>query len=367
MPIECAGNVASIVCIAISFAAVGCLIYACYRFYFVGTGATQSRINHGPAAAGNGDRNHETKDWNKQSCRETGKEEPVAKDPPTNSDHENPHEPSQPRPTTSYDGASFGLQILIFIVGCYVACVYSRQLDQMIETNLINRNAAEAENAARITVGLTFDAPPRFMREGEWQYITDLQNFGKWRAGRVSAGFALGWWQVGDPAPPMPIPCFKRSDQSIGAEPPRFLEAPPDHCFTANVAIRDSDIRPRLDEILDSKVRPEIYGLIIYWDGICLRCTNFCRPLYLDPPGIDGTITGRVGIQCEHPPPSCSRYGNYQASACLQKDISDELGYYPASDERGSRGGAGCSNRGIVCAKDPPMARQWWAYMQGRR
>ncbi|MEO8602480.1 MAG: hypothetical protein ABI629_07895 [bacterium] len=69
-----------------------------------------------------------------------------------------------------------------------------------------------------------------------------------------------------------------------------------------------------------------IYGVVLYFDGVCRRCVPYCfeflPPTASRPPGIKGNVA-----ECERGP-KCSRYGDF--SGCPQSDISDRLGYYPA-------------------------------------
>lgn len=87
--------------------------------------------------------------------------------------------------------------------------------------------------------------------------------------------------------------------------------------------------RSVIEDVLAGTMLVRVYGVVLYWDGFCRRCTSFCYYLDHTAPTGDGGVSGET-FRCERRP-DCTVYGNFTESACPQGDVSDRLGYYPAT------------------------------------
>jgi hypothetical protein len=90
----------------------------------------------------------------------------------------------------------FWIQIAIFLVGCYVACIYSRQLREMVKSNKINREALESVQRAFITLKSSHLSDPYFVKTltGEERWLAVDINWEN--SGVTPATPAKSYWSL---------------------------------------------------------------------------------------------------------------------------------------------------------------------------
>jgi len=202
--------------------------------------------------------------------------------PPAPPEHNGANNHSEQSPRW-WDRGAFVLQLLIFIVGCYVAWVYSGQLDQMRESNKINRDALQSVQRAFIV----FAGPTNGARL--------VDNSGGWTGQEI----AVNWINGGNTA--------ARGMVIQTNAAPFFPDIPEGYAFPLALPKAKAVLGPKAgygtndvifkDVIADywrSKKRIFIWGNAAYKDvfaGSPDRLTEFCVELthltvnMLPPPG----------------------------------------------------------------------------------
>ena len=90
------------------------------------------------------------------------------------------------------------------------------------------------------------------------------------------------------------------------------------------------------EKLLNGDLVLRAYGLIIYYNQFCYRCTTACFTFVPRP----GSNANAEVLRGDASPcrirPNCSRFGPYDDTlTCLQTDAADIYGYYPESDDNG--------------------------------
>src|SRR5438132_107630 len=101
------------------------------------------------------------------------------KDPIPPAESRDPNYNSKPAPRTNWQTI---IEIAVFLVGIYVAYIYSGQLNQMIESNRINRDALQSVQRAFVTFSTAFNvmriADPKTTKVIDYQLTVPMDNSG---------------------------------------------------------------------------------------------------------------------------------------------------------------------------------------------
>ena len=199
----------------------------------------------------------------------------------------------------------------------------------------ITRHDFEVAHGADITVDKVSDFV--LVPGADAVFPFKLSNSGHTRATIINVAIDNEIVKAGE-QPAFHFDCFSR----------RKLQTPPgeDEWLHLQTVIGASKLEGNtIVELLTGGAILRAYGMVLYSNGFCLRCTSFCYvfiPL-AQSPADPNRITGFAG-RCENRP-GCSRFGRYEDQlSCIQSDASDIYGYYPESDESGLKFNTGRCN-----------------------
>jgi hypothetical protein len=229
---ECLDVVVLLACIAASGAYLTWLAVVCWSFYvgrIIAAGA-ETLINESEATRSEEHGSNEKHQCYNGFASEIKEVLSTTKCTHSKQNQERAHNSTEPDSMTGYERRSLllqssilGLQILIFVVGVYVACTYSGQLREMItqteltaKRDVINRRALENAHAARLFWG-AIESGPKFVPGHDWRFTTELQNLGAWPASRLTIGYNVLPVEGDGQTTLFPLPCFPRTEYSIAS------------------------------------------------------------------------------------------------------------------------------------------------------